>query len=207
MEQTGVGASTRAGQERVAARNTRSEMLWNRAYWDGAMGPLSRLALALLALLHLAGSGSPLTPISLEIARGNPLAWLLVLTLCALVLLLARRLAACGHRCRTALLLSAVPGLLAIAVTDPEGEAHLLAFLLVASGALLWFTVQGAEGGDSDIVYGAVLCLLALPVLFVAAPGLAQKAFIAYAVLSAGVLYHGHLAPRGARGAGAGRRR
>ena len=87
--------------------------LWGGALRDRAAGPLSRLALALLALLHLAGSGSPLTPISLEIARGNPLAWLLVLTLCALALLLAWRLALCGHVCRTALLLSAVPGLLA----------------------------------------------------------------------------------------------
>ena len=172
-----------------------------------AMFRVSLLSVVLACLLHLAGSGSVAEPISLELSARNPLAWALILSLCAVVALLARRLLHNGHVVRTALLLLAVPGLLMIAFTDPASELHLTALAVVVTGATLWFTIMGANYEDRLLIDGATLCLFSLPILGALVPGLAEKAFVLYVLAGANRLYYDSLLPEKPGGPGRGSRR
>ena len=172
-----------------------------------AMSRVTLLSVALACLLHLSGSGSVTRPISLELSARNPLAWALILSLCAVVMLLARRLLHNGHVVRTTLLLVAVPGLLLIAFTHPASELLLTALAVVVTGATLWVTIMGADYEDRALIDGAILCLFSLPILGALVPGLAQKAFVLYMLAGANRLYYDSLLPEKPGGPGKGSRR
>jgi hypothetical protein len=52
---------------------------------------------------------------------------------------------------------------------------------------------MGAEYGDEFILRGTAGCLLLVPFLALFGLGLSKKAFLLYTLVSANVLYYGHL--------------
>lgn len=156
---------------------------------------LSLFATLLVMTVHLTGSGQFCDPISLEIAAGNRVAYLLMFCLAGVILLLCRHLLRCEYYCRTGILLLAVPGLAIITVTSPVSDLHNTVFMLLVGGTILWFAVMGAEYEDDFILRGAASCLLFVPFLALFGLGLSEKVFLLYALVSANVLYYGHLQP------------
>jgi hypothetical protein len=154
---------------------------------------LSLIVAVLVATVHLTGSGNFSDAISLEIAKGNGFAYLLIAGVAGVIGVLCRHLIRCEHYIRTGILLLAIPCLGIIVLTSPASNLHNNAFTFLVIGTLLWFTLMGAEYENSFITTGAIVCILVAPLVSLFGLGLSEKGFLFYTLVSANLLYYGHL--------------
>lgn len=155
---------------------------------------LSLVVLLLMAMVHLPNQNSPLRAISWEIHDGNPLAYLLMASLCGIVCVFARRLRQSGHTLRTVLLLLDVVGLVVIACTSPESQLHETALVFVALMTLAWFAIMAL---DYDCKPVLALLAISVPLLLLSAfvsIGLAEKGLILCCLVNSNLLYYDSLA-------------
>ncbi len=145
-------------------------------------------AVALVCLLGLTlfnGRGFR-APISLDLHDRNPFAWLLLISVAAVIVLLSVHLWARGHSIRPALLILAFPALLVVALTSPFSLIHGVVFQFLYIGSLLWFVFCTADVLE-DFVAGVLFVVVSLIGLVIVAPvfdlGGMQKILIGYALV------------------------
>lgn len=154
---------------------------------------LSLSVLLLMCLLHLPSGHSADRPISLEVADGNPLAWLLMLGLCRVVCVFAHRLKKSGHTTRTALLLLDAVGILVIALSPPDSQLHegILAFVAILT--IMWFIIMALGYDCRNLSYLSAATVLVLLGLTGFSLGLAEKGLILYCLVTSNLFYYNHL--------------
>ena len=154
---------------------------------------ISLVALLFMVTVHLPNQTSPLRAISWEIRDGNPIAYLLMASLCGVICIFARLLKQSGHTLRTVLLLLDVVGLIVIATTSPESSLHETALVLVTFMTLRWFAIMALDYGCHSVL---VLLAISVPLLLMSAfvsIGLAEKGLILTCLVSGNLLYYDSL--------------
>ncbi len=152
---------------------------------------LSGVAIGLALVLHRASGRSIGRPISFELAEGNLFAWLLLVAIIGIVAILCARLVAYGFILRTRLLALTLPTLIVIASTQPRSCLHEAAFMLLIAGTAIWFLVIAVEMGDVGLLAASAIAAVALPVVGLFVPGIAQKLFVLFGVVASNLAFHG----------------
>lgn len=122
-------------------------------------------------LVHPCGGARYERAISLEVARGNPLAWLCLTLLALLLLRVARDLHTVGHRLSAGLLALGAPLLAFIAVTTPVSTRHLVAFALLLLGVSGLTAAWALDATSRTLLYLAVSPGLLVPLFLYAGMG------------------------------------
>jgi len=153
------------------------------------------MSLAAASLLALPGSeryGGYASAISYELRDHNPLAWLLLILMAAILAVHSKTQFKNQRLVSGVAMWAVIAGLATISVTDPHSEFHLTIFVAVALLATAWLILVGLEQDDLGLQLlavgaglGMVLCLFFI--------GIGERVLIAFTLLGLNLVHYRHL--------------